>query len=281
MLAWYWLLSWLTRRKKMNLDYEMMFDEKTVDSTKTDRELPSVFPGNVAVAFDDISLCNMMEDTQREVIFTLCEVIDRRSKETVHHVKRVSEHSYLLALKYELGEEKAELLKLASPMHDVGKIWIPNVILDKPGKLSAQEFELMKTHTTLGYNMLKASQQEILKTAAVIALQHHEWWNGRGYPLELSGDQIDIFARITAVADVFDALSHNRVYRKAWDVDQILTLFRAEQGIHFDPDIVDVLLENIEDFLSVKDSYPEIRSESYSYNPSIAAGWHDERIRAH
>jgi response regulator RpfG family c-di-GMP phosphodiesterase len=280
MLAWYWLLSWLIRRKKMNIDYEMMFDEKTVDSSKTDMELPRVFPGNVAVAFDNISLCNVMEDTQREVIFTLCEVIDRRSKETGYHVKRVSEHSYLLALKYGLGEEKAELLKLASPMHDVGKIWIPNVILDKPGKLSAQEFELIKTHTTLGYNMLKTSQQEILKTAAVIALQHHEWWNGRGYPQELRGDQIDIFARITAVADVFDALSYNRVYREAWDMDQILTLFRAEQGTHFDPDIVDVLLENIEDFLSVKDSYHEIKSQSYSYNPSIVARWHDERIRA-
>ena len=265
----------------MNIDNELLFDEKTVDGYKTDRERHRVFSGNLAVAYDDNSLHKAMEDTQREVIFTLGEVIDRRSEETGHHVKRVSEHSYLLALKYGLGEKKAELLKLASPMHDVGKIWIPNVVLNKPGKLSAQEYELMKTHTTLGYNMLNTSQHEILQTAAVIALQHHEWWDGRGYPLELCGKQIDICARITTVADVFDALSCNRVYREAWDVDQILKFFRAEQGTQFDPDIVDLLLENIEDFLSVKDSYSEIRSQSYSYNPGIVAGWHDERIKAH
>lgn len=202
-------------------------------------------------------LSHEIEETQKEIIFVMGEVGETRSKETGYHVKRVAEYSKILSLNYGLHEEECELIKTASPMHDIGKVAIPDSILKKPGKLTVEEFDIMKTHTTIGYNLLKGSQRKILKAASVIALQHHEKWNGLGYPHGLKGEDIHIYGRITAVADVFDALGSERVYKSAWEMDRILALFREERGIHFDPKLVDVFFASLDDLLKIKERYQD------------------------
>ena len=206
---------------------------------------------------DIYNLKQEIVDTQKEVIQTMGAIGESRSKETGNHVKRVAEYSKLLALKYGLKLEEAELLKQASPMHDIGKVGIPDAILNKPAKLNSQEWKVMQTHAELGYEMLKHSDREILKAAAIVAMTHHEKFDGSGYPKGLRGDEIHIYGRITAVADVFDALGSDRVYKKAWKIDEILELLKEEKGKHFDPILIDVFLENIADFLSIKDKYTD------------------------
>ncbi len=198
-----------------------------------------------------------IEETQKEIIFVMGEIGESRSKETGNHVKRVAEYSRILALKYGLTEKEAELIKMASPMHDIGKVAIPDAILKKPGKLTDEEFDIIKSHCTIGYNLLKNSSRNILQTAAILSHQHHEKWNGRGYPSGTKSEEIHIYGRITAIADVFDALGSDRYYKKAWELDRILNLFKEERGEHFDPNLVDVFLNNIADIVNIRDSYQD------------------------
>lgn len=200
-----------------------------------------------------VNLNHEIANTQREIVTTMGMIGETRSKETGLHVKRVAEYSYLLAKLIGLSEEEATLLKEASPMHDIGKVGIPDHILNKPGKLTPEEFEIMKTHSELGYEMLKHSTREILQASAVVAYTHHEKWDGSGYPRGLGGDEIPIYGRITAVADVFDALGHDRVYKKAWPLENILDLFTQERGKLFDPNIIDLFFEHLDEFLSIRD----------------------------
>lgn len=223
----------------------------------TDRNLIRVYAANMAMGFDNISLMREIINTQKEVILTLGEIVETRSKETANHVTRVAEICYLLAQKYGLDEDMCQMLRLASPMHDVGKIGIPEAILNKPGKLTDEEFRIIKTHARLGYDILKNSNRPIMKAAAIIALQHHERWDGRGYPEGLAGEDIHIFGRITAVADVYDALSHKRSYKEAWETDRILDLFRSESGSHFDKRLVDILISNLDEFEKIKERFPD------------------------
>jgi response regulator RpfG family c-di-GMP phosphodiesterase len=222
-----------------------------------DRYLIEIYCANVSVAFENIYLNAEMENTQKEIIFTMGEIAETRSQETGNHVKRVAEYSKLLALKMGLPEEDAELLRLASPMHDVGKVGIPDSVLNKPGKLSVEEFDLMKTHTTMGYSMLNHSQKKIIRTAATISLQHHEKYDGTGYPNRLKGEEIHIFSRITGIADVFDALCSDRVYKKAWPIEEVVSLIRSERGKHFDPVLTDVFLENLDELLEIKAAHAD------------------------
>lgn len=202
-------------------------------------------------------LTHEIEETQKEIIFTMGEIGESRSKETGNHVKRVAEYSYILARGIGMPEEEAEVLKMASPMHDIGKVAIPDEVLKKPGKLTDEEFRIMQSHTVIGYNLLKNSKRHILRTAAIVAHEHHEKWNGRGYPQGLSGEGIHIYGRITAVADVFDALGSDRVYKKAWELDRIINLFKAERGEHFDPRLVDVFLDKLPELLEIRDRYSD------------------------
>ena len=204
-----------------------------------------------------VQLHNELEETQRELIYRMGEIGETRSLETGNHVKRVAEYSKLLGEKYGLSTEEVNILFMASPMHDIGKVGIPDSILNKPGKHTPQEWEVMKTHSEIGYDILKSSNRPILKAAAIISHTHHEKWDGSGYPRNLSGDDIHIFGRITAIADVFDALGSDRVYKKAWDLDRILNLFKEQRDIHFDPMLVDIFLKNLNDFLVIRDKYQE------------------------
>ena len=204
------------------------------------------------------SLSDEIINTQKEIIYTMGEIAETRSKETGNHVKRVAEYSKLIALKLGINEQEAEMLKLASPMHDIGKVGIPDNILNKPGKLTPEEFEIMKTHAQLGYEMLKHSQKPILQAAAIVSKEHHEKYNGNGYPKGLKGEEIHIFARITAVADVFDALGSDRIYKKAWEDKKIFELFNNEKGEHFDPKIIDIFFENLEEIKQIRDKFKDI-----------------------
>lgn len=196
-----------------------------------------------------------IENTQKEVVFTMGSIGESRSKETGNHVKRVAEYSKLLAIYYGLDKKEAEMLKQASPMHDIGKVAIPDAILNKPGRFDETEREIMNTHAKLGYEMLKHSNRPLLKMAAIVANEHHEKWDGSGYPNGLKAENIHIYGRITALADVFDALGSDRVYKKAWDDEKIFNLFKEERAKHFDPKLVDIFFEHLDEFLKIRETF--------------------------
>jgi len=204
------------------------------------------------------SLQQEIENTQKEVILKMGSIGETRSKETGYHVRRVAEYSKLFALHYGLNDTDAELLKQASPMHDIGKVGIPDDILNKPDKLTENEMNIMKTHAQLGFDMLKGSSRELLNTATVVAHEHHEKWDGSGYPQGLRALEINIYGRITAIADVFDALGNDRCYKKAWSDEKIFELFKEQRGKHFEPKLVDIFFNNIDEFLTIRSRLQDI-----------------------
>lgn len=227
------------------------------DLTDTDHDILEFFTNNIAVAYDNIRMREMVESSQKELSYILGEAVEKRSKETGSHVKRVANYSYMLGLYYGLPSKFAEQIKLASPLHDVGKIGIPDKVLNKPAKLDPEEWAVMQTHAQLGYDILSQSQNEILQIGANIAHQHHERWDGNGYPQGLKGEEIDIVGRITALADVFDALASERCYKPAWPLEKVLDLLREESGKQFEPKLVDILLEHLDEFIAVRDAFPD------------------------
>ncbi len=215
--------------------------------SEDDRRLIHIFSSNVSIAFENIYLDKEVAETQAEIIYTLGEVMENRSKETASHVKRVAQYTYLLANKYELDEEEAFTLKSASPLHDIGKIGIQDSILLKSGKLTDEEFVIMKTHAQIGYDILKKSTRSILRAAAIVAHEHHEKYNGSGYPNGKKGTDIHIYGRLVAIADVFDALTHKRVYKKAWSFEDAVAYLINEKNKHFDPNLVNLFINNLDE----------------------------------
>ncbi|MDX2471711.1 MAG: response regulator [SAR324 cluster bacterium] len=207
----------------------------------------------VSVRTAEVTNLNLeIMETQKEIIHTMGPICEGRSKETGNHVKRVAEYSKLLGESYGLSETDIQLIYAASPMHDIGKVAISDEILQKPGKLTPSERKYMESHSLLGFEMLSGSSRKLLNAARITALEHHEKWDGSGYPKKLKGEEIHLFGRITAVADVFDALSHDRCYKKAWADQDIFCLFKEERGKHFDPKLVDLFFENLEGFLKIR-----------------------------
>ena len=198
-----------------------------------------------------------IQSTQKEIIYKMGEIGETRSKETGNHVKRVAEYSRLLALLWGMDKKEANNLLIASPMHDIGKVGIPDSILKKTGKLTEDEFEIMKEHSLIGYNILKDSKRDILKAAAIVAKEHHEKWDGTGYPFGLKGENIHIYGRITAIADVFDALGSERCYKEAWEDEKIFGLFQKEKAKHFDPNLIDLFFKNINSFIEIRNKYKD------------------------
>lgn len=205
----------------------------------------------------EVMLAEDIVATQKEILSTLGELGEWRSKETGNHVNRVSLFSELLAKAHGCSQKDVELLKMASPMHDIGKLVIPDEILLKPGKLSFDEFEIIKNHTLYGWEIFNKSKHQLLQAAALISHEHHEKWDGTGYPRGIRGEEIHIFGRITAIADVFDALSHDRVYKKAWSLDETVEFIKNESGKSFDPQLVDLFLANIDEIVTIKQKYNE------------------------
>lgn len=207
---------------------------------------------------------------QKEMIHMLGEAIETRSGETGNHVKRVAKLSALLGELAGLDKQQCDLIEVISPMHDVGKIAVPESILDKPGKLTAAEWGVMQQHTTAGYKLLISGQGEIMHYAAQVALQHHERWDGTGYPSGKTGEEIHIFARITAIADVFDALLSERCYKKAWPIEKVIDLYNRECGFQFDPELTRLMLDNIDRFVAIRNEFPDIVSEFDMKNIDLA-----------
>ena len=256
--------------KTLNVtNYESIIENNIEDIMKFDSngknyqiKLKGISEENFILAyFTDVTelveLNKAIEDTQREVIYAMGEIGETRSRETGNHVKRVALYSKKLALLYGLSEEDADKLQMASPMHDIGKVGIPDAILNAPRKLTVDEFEIMKTHASLGYDMLKSSSKPILQAAAIVANEHHEKFDGSGYPKGTVGEDIHIYGRITAVADVFDALGSVRVYKKAWPLEDILELFQRESGKHLDPKLVKLFIDNLDEFLAIRDKFKD------------------------
>lgn len=189
-----------------------------------------------------------LEDTQLAILQSLAVVGERKSDEIGEHVIRVSNISILLGKLLGLRDDDLELLEKIAPLHDIGKIGIPDAILEKPGALTEEEFDLMKGHAETGYDMLKNSPINLLRVAADIAHDHHENWDGTGYPRGIDGKNITLFGRIVGVADVFDALKHKRCYKDAWTDEQIKEFFLNQRGKKFDPILVDLFLDHYEDF---------------------------------
>ncbi len=225
--------------------------------SKMDRQLVDLFSQNVSIAFDNFHLHEEIDIAQREIVYVLGEAVETRSQERGKHVKRVAEISKLLALEYGLTDDEAEVLKLASPLHDLGKIGIPDQILNKPGKLDDAEWEVMKTHAVIGHDMLQNSSMRILRAGSVIALDHHEKWNGEGYPHKKKGTQIDVLGRITAVADVFDSVGYDRCYRPAKPMDQVIALLMEGRGSPFGPILIDTLMANVDKVVNIRDRYAD------------------------
>ena len=222
-----------------------------------DREVVELFCRNVSIALDNLFLKEDMERNQREMVVTLSEAIESRSMETGNHVRRVAEYSKLMARLLNLNERDTQLLFLASPLHDAGKIAIADGILNKPGRHSDAESGLMKTHADAGRRIFEHREIPVLKAAAIIAGQHHERWDGTGYPNRLKGEGIHLFGRITALADVFDALCSRRCYKEPWTVERVVGYIKSERGGHFDPTLVDLFLANLDRFLEIRASFAD------------------------
>jgi response regulator RpfG family c-di-GMP phosphodiesterase len=222
-----------------------------------DAQLLEVFCSGVAIAFDNILLNQEITDTQAELILRLGDVVESRSHEAGNHVRRMAQVCHLLAQASGLPEDETAVLVHAAPMHDIGKIATPDAVLLKPGKLDAAEWEIMKRHPEVGLSILDGSARPILKAAAVIAHQHHEKYDGSGYPQGLAGSAIHRYARIVAVADVFDALCHKRCYKEAWPIAQVVAHLREVSGQHLDPLYVALLIEHIEQAVEINQRWPD------------------------
>ena len=243
--------------KNQNGKRGLIYVADTCSLDDPQRRLLDVFCSNICIAYANVSLNEELENTQQETVYILGTVAEFRSSETANHVVRVAAYSALLARKLGLPKHEIERIELAAPLHDIGKIGIPDNILMKPGRLTDAEFETMKRHAEIGYDMLKDSQRPVLQAAARIAYEHQEKWDGSGYPRQLAGENIHLYGRIVALADVFDALLSKRCYKSPWTPTEVLDYIREQSGHHFDPSLVELLLGEPDAFVDIHRQYPD------------------------
>ncbi|GGW51603.1 DUF3369 domain-containing protein [Alishewanella tabrizica] len=225
--------------------------------SQNQRKLVELFAQNVQIAYENVQLQNEVEDTQREIVYRLSEAVEQRSVETGNHVRRIAFICYELAKAYGLPDVEAEKLMFAAPLHDVGKVGIPDTILNKPEGLNDTEWQVMKTHASIGFNILKNSKRAIIQAGAVIARDHHEKWDGSGYPAGKKGEDIHIFARIAALADVYDALRHRRCYKEAWTLEQVMVEITEQSGRQFEPKLVETFKTIVGKLEAILQKYPD------------------------
>lgn len=239
------VLSWFNHRYKAKFlqaqrDFQTTLEERVEEATTL-----------------VVQLNETLEISQRDVVLRLGEICEVRSRETGQHVQRVSEYSRLLAELMDLAPKTIQLIQDASPLHDVGKVAIADDILNKPGKYTPAEYDVMKQHTLIGFRLLSSSPQPLLQTAALIALDHHEWWNGQGYPNAKVAEDIHLYGRIVAIADVFDALSFKRVYKEAWTDEAIKDFFLQQTGKQFDPQLANLFLTHFDAFVHIRNEFSQ------------------------
>jgi response regulator RpfG family c-di-GMP phosphodiesterase len=219
--------------------------------------LAELFATNVALILESLTKQQEIEKTQKELLFVVGEAVEARSKETGAHVKRVAIICELIARKLGLEENFIDALRLAAPLHDLGKIAVPEAILHKPGKLEGDDWKIMQSHAQIGGEILDKSTVSVSKLGAKLAHYHHENWDGTGYPDGLVGEEIPLEARIMAVADVFDALGSKRCYKKVWPNDQIKAYLISEKEKKFEPKLVDIVVDNYDEFLAIRTEFPD------------------------
>lgn len=190
-------------------------------------------------------------DRELETIYILGRAAEYKDNETGFHIQRVGHYARLLAEGLGLSEHEQDIIYHAAPLHDIGKLGIPDAILTKPGKLTVEEFGVIKTHPQIGHDMLAESKSLYLKRGALIAVSHHEKWDGSGYPQGLKGDSIPVEGRMVAIADVFDALLSERPYKKAWPLKDVMSFFKENAGSHFDPNLIEVLFDHLSDVINI------------------------------
>ena len=225
--------------------------------TELDKQLLKIYVQNLAVTFGKISLQDDLQESSKELVFTLTNIVETRSNETGAHILRVALASERLAQLHGLSDYESMLIRIASPLHDIGKIGIPDSILHKPEKLTADEWEIMKKHVDYGVAILKRSKSELMAIATQIAGTHHERWDGAGYPNQLQGEEIPIAGRITALADVYDALSSRRCYKTAWSSKEVTDFIVSERGKQIDPSLVDLFIKHYDEFEEISRRHPD------------------------
>ncbi|MBL8297289.1 MAG: DUF3369 domain-containing protein [Rhodanobacteraceae bacterium] len=219
--------------------------------------LMQVFCNNVAIAFENLHLNQELFESQLDMVYLLAGAAETRSQETANHVRRVGMLAAMLGHHYGLDEKTCELLNYAAPLHDIGKIGIPDAILNKPGPHTPDEVAIMRTHAELGARLLSGSRRPVLRLAADIAISHHENWDGSGYPRGLTGTDIPVAGRITALADVFDALGSRRCYKEPWPETEIRSYIASRRGTKFDPELTDLLFAHWDTAVALRRNLPD------------------------
>ncbi|MEP2651709.1 MAG: HD domain-containing phosphohydrolase, partial [Paraglaciecola sp.] len=223
---------------------------------ENDKKLVEIFARNVQIAFDNVLLTKELEDTQREIIERLGQAMEQQN-EHGRHILRMVKISQLLAKELGLSQQEVDTLGLSVPLHDIGKIKIPDAVIFKKEQLSTDDIQLIRRHADFGYNLLKDSKRPLIKAAAIIARDHHEFWDGRGYPRGKSGESIHIYCRITALVDAYDVMRHKHSYKNAWTTEQSMEVVLQQKGKQFDPHLVDIFQENIRKIEEIITSYPD------------------------
>jgi len=236
----------------------VLYIEFEDDAEHFNSNLAEMFATNVVLILESLAQKKEVNRTQKELMYITSEAIEANSKETGAHVKRVELICVLLAEKLNLPPLFIETLRTAASLHDIGKVTIPESILHKPGKLNDQEWQEMKTHAASGGVLLARATSNIARMGASVARYHHENWDGSGYPEGLIADAIPLEARIMAIADVFDALGSQRVYKKAWSDEDIFKLLKNQSGKHFDPVLIDIFFNNVEEFFKVREEFKDL-----------------------
>jgi len=235
--------------------------------THPDEKLAESLASQAAVAIRNAQLTDELKSAQLETIYVLGEAAEYKDKETGNHIKRVATFSKIIAETLGLDDNLIETIYKGSPLHDIGKIGIPDKILTKPGKLDPDEWEIMKKHTTLGFKLLKDSKSDIIKTAAEIAYTHHERWDGKGYPRGIAGKKIPLAGKIVALSDFFDALTSERPYRKEpFTLSKTFSMIEEEKGKHFCPETTDAFFRAIKHIEKISDYFTKT-SEPTAPNP--------------
>ncbi len=229
----------------------------TISFSRDMEEVLTSFASEAAVAIENARLTEQLRDAHLETVFRLGVAAEYRDKETANHIRRVCEYSRIVGERSGLDQEGLEVLYWAAAMHDVGKLGVPDAILHKPDALTSEERRVMQYHTLIGAKILEGAGCDLLQAAQVVALTHHERFDGTGYPQGIRGEEIPLFGRIVALADVFDALSSRRVYKAAFPEEKVLCILKEESGAHFDPRLVDNFLQAYELAREVQDRYPD------------------------
>ncbi len=209
----------------------------------------------IASNIENTMLHNRLKKAGEEVIYRLSYATKYKDPETQSHIIRVGLYAEEMARHLGWESDQLELIRLAAPMHDIGKVGIPDKILQKPGKLDDEEWHVMQMHAQYGYDILKGGDSDVMKMAALVALDHHEKWNGFGYPNKKRAEEISIYGRLTALSDVFDALTSKRCYKEAWSYERAADLIKEESGEHFDPYLSEIFLKNFEVMTKIKEMY--------------------------